>query len=110
MVDIDTGRESRDDTRIWDDPHAPLASGAYDAFVLATPAPLHYDVPMDALNKPLPVFCEKPLTVDAATAREIVDATTKAPVSGPPGAGATPSRPASSSDSQRRSTPNSGIG
>jgi myo-inositol 2-dehydrogenase/D-chiro-inositol 1-dehydrogenase len=80
VVDIDTDRAKNaailtgDQARTWNDPHTALASGEYDAFVLTTPGMLHYDVLMDALEKRLPVFCEKPLTADAATAREIVDA------------------------------------
>lgn len=80
VVDIDAGRATAaaalagDHAKVWDDPHAALASGEYDAFVLTTPGMLHYDVLMDALDKRVPIFCEKPLTADAATAREIVDA------------------------------------
>lgn len=79
VVDIDPGRAKAAAglaggyAKVWDDPHAALASGEYDAFVLTTPGMLHYDVLMDALDKGLPVFCEKPLTADAAAAREIVD-------------------------------------
>ncbi|NNC22626.1 Gfo/Idh/MocA family oxidoreductase [Salinisphaera sp. USBA-960] len=83
VVDVDGGRATSaaalagEHTTTWDDPHAALASGEYDAVVLTTPGMLHYDVLMDALDRRLPVFCEKPLTADAATAREIVDAEAK---------------------------------
>src|SRR5699024_2742689 len=61
-------------TRVWADPHAALASGDYDAFVLTTPGIYHHDVLADALERRLHLFCEKPLTADAASARAIVDA------------------------------------
>lgn len=80
VVDVDAERAQTaaalagGHVRIWTDPAAALASGEYDAFVLTTAGVLHYDVLVDALARHLPVFCEKPLTADAATAREIVDA------------------------------------
>lgn len=80
VVDVDTDRAQAAaalagaNARVWVDPHAALASGEYDAFVLTTPGIFHSDVLTDMLERRLQVFCEKPLTADAASARAIVDA------------------------------------
>lgn len=80
VVDVDSDRArtaaalAGEQVRVWHDPHAAMASGEYDACVLTTPGVLHDDVLLDALDRRLPVLCEKPLTADAATARDVVDA------------------------------------
>src|SRR5699024_3629137 len=80
VVDVDAERaraaaaQAGDGTRIWDDPHAALASGEYDAFVLTTPGIHHADVLRDALERRLQLFCEKPLTAAAASAGATVEA------------------------------------
>lgn len=48
-----------------------LASGI-DAAVIATPDDLHYEMTMAALDRGLHVLCEKPLSGDAAAAREML--------------------------------------
>jgi predicted dehydrogenase len=45
-----------------------------DGVVIATPSALHADQALAALDRGLAVFCQKPLALDAAAARRIVDA------------------------------------
>lgn len=42
-----------------------------DGFVVATPSPTHEQIVRELLPRGKPIFCEKPLTVDAASARSL---------------------------------------
>lgn len=46
---------------------------AVDGIIVATPATTHADVVEELLGRGVPVFCEKPLTTDAAGARRLVE-------------------------------------
>ena len=54
-----------------------IAAGAMDAVIIATPGPFHHAALMSALGAGLPILCEKPLTPEAATSLEIVEAEMK---------------------------------
>jgi len=56
-----------------------LAEGV-DGVVIATPSALHADQAVAALEHGVPVFCQKPLALDAAGARRAVDAARAADV------------------------------
>jgi predicted dehydrogenase len=56
-----------------------LAAGV-DGVVIATPSALHADQAVAALERGVPVFCQKPLALDAAGARRVVDAARAADV------------------------------
>lgn len=57
------------------DDHRELAeSGLCDAVLVATPPATHPAICVDLLERKLPVLCEKPLAVDAAGARRMVEA------------------------------------
>jgi myo-inositol 2-dehydrogenase/D-chiro-inositol 1-dehydrogenase len=47
---------------------------AADAVVIATPGFLHKDILLEVLERGVPILCEKPLTPDAASSWEIVEA------------------------------------
>jgi predicted dehydrogenase len=51
-----------------------LESGEIDAVVIATPNETHYEITMAALDRSLPVLCEKPLGMDVAEARKMASA------------------------------------
>jgi myo-inositol 2-dehydrogenase/D-chiro-inositol 1-dehydrogenase len=51
-----------------------LDRGDVDAILIATPGSLHRDMLLQVLERGLPVFCEKPLTPDALSSWEIVEA------------------------------------
>lgn len=51
---------------------------ALDGVVIATPNALHAEQTITALERGLAVFCQKPLAIDAAEARSIVDAARRA--------------------------------
>jgi len=55
-----------DKSRIWSDPHV-------DAVVVATPPATHYEIVKAALLARKHVMCEKPLTLDAEQAYELVE-------------------------------------
>ena len=44
-----------------------------DYFLIVTPNSVHYDPARKALEKVFPVFCEKPLTITEAEAKDLVD-------------------------------------
>ncbi len=54
-----------------------LDSGQVDAVLLATPGFLHRDALLAILERDLPVLCEKPLTIDAVTSWEVIEAEAK---------------------------------
>lgn len=47
--------------------------GRVDGIIVATPATTHADVLRSLADRGVPVFCEKPLTTDVATAREAIE-------------------------------------
>ena len=49
-----------------------LANG-FDGFTIATPAPLHYEIAKQLLEKGQNVLVEKPMTLSAETSKELVD-------------------------------------
>jgi predicted dehydrogenase len=51
-----------------------------DGLVIATPSAMHFEQALAALERGLPVFCQKPLTLDGPTARRVVDAAREADV------------------------------
>ncbi len=51
---------------------AELAAAGVDAVTIATPAASHAEMTRQAISLGLPVVCEKPFALDAATARETV--------------------------------------
>ncbi len=55
----------------FDDWTAMLDSGEVDAVIIATPNETHYDITMAALDRGLPVLCEKPLGMNVAEAHEM---------------------------------------
>lgn len=50
-----------------------IEAHAVDAVVIATPGQFHAPVLVPALEAGLPILCEKPLTPDSATSREIIE-------------------------------------
>ncbi len=51
-----------------------LASGEIDALIVATPNDTHHPITMAAIERGLAVLCEKPLSLDATLAAEMVEA------------------------------------
>jgi predicted dehydrogenase len=51
-----------------------LLDAGVDGIVIATPSALHAAQAIAALERGVPVFCQKPLALDAPTARRVVDA------------------------------------
>ncbi len=77
------GRDLRTATEIaakWEIPHVYtdwrklLADGDIDALIVATPNDTHYPITMEALARGMAVLCEKPLSLDATSAAEMVAA------------------------------------
>ncbi|MBI4926283.1 MAG: Gfo/Idh/MocA family oxidoreductase [Anaerolineae bacterium] len=60
--------------RIFHDYHDLIESGDLDEVVVVTPDDLHYPITMQALDAGLHVLCEKPLAMNSAHAREMLDA------------------------------------
>lgn len=54
-----------------------MAASRPDGIVIATPNAFHYSQCMDALNKNIAVFCQKPLARTASECREIISAARK---------------------------------
>lgn len=48
--------------------------GAFDAIVIATPTQTHGELILQCIDRPLALFCEKPLSADYGEAREVVNA------------------------------------
>ena len=59
---------------VFDDWAAMLESGEVDAVIIATPNETHYEITMAALDRGLPVLCEKPLGMTVAEAHEMAAA------------------------------------
>jgi myo-inositol 2-dehydrogenase/D-chiro-inositol 1-dehydrogenase len=51
-----------------------LEHGTVDALLIATPGFLHRDMLLEGLERDLPILCEKPLTPDASSSWEILEA------------------------------------
>ena len=66
----------------WSIPHvsddwaALVDSGEIDALIIATPNETHHEITMAALDRGLPVLCEKPLGMNVAQARQMAEAAT----------------------------------
>ena len=64
----------------WSIPHhftdwsAMLDSGEIDAVIVASPNESHYEITMAALDRGLPVLCEKPLGMSTDEARQMAEA------------------------------------
>lgn len=56
------------------DPAAAIAAPGVDAVLIASPGPAHEEAILHALERRLPVLCEKPLTPDPAGALRIMEA------------------------------------
>ncbi|NJQ02575.1 Gfo/Idh/MocA family protein [Streptomyces zingiberis] len=56
------------------DPEAALSSAGVDAVLIASPGPVHEEQILAALERGLPVLCEKPLTPDTASALRVLRA------------------------------------
>ncbi|MFI5762753.1 Gfo/Idh/MocA family protein [Streptomyces sp. NPDC051563] len=56
------------------DPAAAIAAPGVDAVLIASPGPAHEEAILQALERGLPVLCEKPLTPDPAGALRIMEA------------------------------------
>lgn len=56
------------------DPHAALERDDVDAVIVATPGFLHEDILLDALERDMPILCEKPLTQEPESSWRIVEA------------------------------------
>ncbi len=59
---------------VYNDWRAMLGSGEIDAVIIATPNETHYEISMAALDRGLPVLCEKPLGLNVAEAQKMADA------------------------------------
>jgi myo-inositol 2-dehydrogenase/D-chiro-inositol 1-dehydrogenase len=56
------------------DPAAAMAAPGVDAVLIASPGPAHEEAILQALERGLPVLCEKPLTPDPAGALRVMEA------------------------------------
>jgi myo-inositol 2-dehydrogenase/D-chiro-inositol 1-dehydrogenase len=56
------------------DPTAAMAAADVDAVLIASPGPAHEAALLAALERDLPVLCEKPLTPDTASALRVMEA------------------------------------
>ncbi|MBG6085264.1 Gfo/Idh/MocA family oxidoreductase [Zhihengliuella flava] len=79
VVDIDAERASAAAARVpaaqtFATAAEAYASGTVDAVLLATPGFLHEEALFEALERDIPIFCEKPLTPDAESAWRVIEA------------------------------------
>ncbi|GGZ91735.1 Gfo/Idh/MocA family protein [Streptomyces subrutilus] len=79
VADPDGDRAGRvaaelDGAGAYTDPAAALAAPGVEAVLIASPGPAHEEAVLHALERRLPVLCEKPLTPDAAGALRIMEA------------------------------------
>lgn len=81
VVDVDEqrARQAADEVGCpsYTDPAAALDDPGVEAAVIASPGPAHETTLLEALDRDLPVLCEKPLTPDAASALRVVRAEEK---------------------------------
>ncbi len=59
---------------VYSDWEEMLGGGEIDAVIIATPNETHYAITMAALDRGLPVLCEKPLGLNVAEAQKMADA------------------------------------
>jgi predicted dehydrogenase len=74
--DLDRAKRVADDwaiSHVYDDWAAMLSGGEIDALIIATPNETHYEITMAALDRGLPVLCEKPLGMNVAEAHKMAD-------------------------------------
>lgn len=82
VVDIDTARaqaaiEGIDGAAALSGAEEAMDNGDVNALLIATPGFLHHDILLKALQRDIPILCEKPLTPDAASSWEVVQAEEK---------------------------------
>ncbi|MEU9154841.1 Gfo/Idh/MocA family oxidoreductase [Streptomyces sp. NPDC048417] len=82
VVDIDAERartlaDAIEGCTAYTEPAAAMAAQDVDAVLIASPGPAHEAALLEALDRDLPVLCEKPLTPDAASALRVVEAEQK---------------------------------
>jgi myo-inositol 2-dehydrogenase / D-chiro-inositol 1-dehydrogenase len=82
VADVDGGRAAEfaapiDGCTAHTDPVAAMDAPGVDAVLVASPGPAHEAALLAALERDLPVLCEKPLTPDAASAQRILEAEQK---------------------------------
>lgn len=78
IVEPDVGRAeaaaaAAPGARAFDSIEDALAADALDAVIIATPGQFHEPVLVPALEARLPILCEKPLTLDSASALRILE-------------------------------------
>lgn len=69
--------EGAEDCAVTTDPASALAAPGVEAVLIASPGPAHEPVLLEALERGLPVLCEKPLTPDPESALRVVEAELK---------------------------------
>ncbi|KUN23330.1 inositol 2-dehydrogenase [Streptomyces antibioticus] len=79
VVDIDAERAKAVAARVdgctaYTDPVTAMAADDVDAVLIASSGPAHEAALLAALDRDLPVLCEKPLTPDAASALRVLEA------------------------------------
>jgi myo-inositol 2-dehydrogenase / D-chiro-inositol 1-dehydrogenase len=62
------------DCRVIADPLAAIADPEVDAVLIASPGPFHEEQVLACIERGIPVLCEKPLTMDAASSLAVVRA------------------------------------
>ncbi|MET7317368.1 Gfo/Idh/MocA family oxidoreductase [Streptomyces thermoviolaceus] len=79
VVDIEAERaktlaDGLEGCTAYTEPAAAMAAPDVDAVLIASPGPAHEAALLEALDRDLPVLCEKPLTPDAASALRVLEA------------------------------------
>ena len=79
VVDVDAERAKAVAARVdgctaYTDPLSAMDADDVDALLIASPGPAHEAALLAALERDLPVLCEKPLTPDAASALRVLEA------------------------------------
>ncbi|NUR39624.1 MAG: Gfo/Idh/MocA family oxidoreductase [Streptomyces sp.] len=82
VVDVDAERAKAVAARVdgctaYTDPLSAMDADDVDALLIASPGPAHEAALLAALERDLPVLCEKPLTPDAASALRVLEAERK---------------------------------
>ncbi|WP_329332383.1 Gfo/Idh/MocA family oxidoreductase [Streptomyces sp. NBC_00663] len=82
VVDVDAERAKAVAARVagctaYTDPVSAMDADDVDALLIASPGPAHEPALLAALERDLPVLCEKPLTPDAASALRVLEAERK---------------------------------
>src|SRR5258706_3691716 len=60
--------------KAYNDWSAMIDSGEFDAIIVASPNETHYEITMAAIDRGLPVLCEKPLGMNVAEAHKMAEA------------------------------------